>query len=277
MKIGMVVLAGGVGKRIGQPFPKQFLLLGGKPLIVHVLEKARVMPGHRPSSSPAPICSGGSSPTTVSATGSACILGGGSRQEFVYKGLAALEDCNSVIIHEAVRPLVHGRQFETLIATRTRCSASRSRFRVLEATYIEEILERDELVNVQLPQKFDRASLMAAHGAGSTRRRVQEDASLFHRYAEPPVRILPGCGAQHQDHRADRHRHRRGDLRRRHRSRGLTMGKVCVITGASRASVRAAAVRMSREPAVDTLVLIAGALDGTVAMSAKSRRSNPST
>ena len=41
MKIGMIVLAGGIGKRIGRPFPKQFLLLGGKPLIIHVLEKAR--------------------------------------------------------------------------------------------------------------------------------------------------------------------------------------------------------------------------------------------
>ena len=44
MKIGMIVLAGGVGKRIGRPFPKQFLLLGGKPLIIHVLEKARLIP-----------------------------------------------------------------------------------------------------------------------------------------------------------------------------------------------------------------------------------------
>jgi hypothetical protein len=43
MKIGMIVLAGGIGKRIGRPFPKQFLLLGGKPLIIHVLEKARLI------------------------------------------------------------------------------------------------------------------------------------------------------------------------------------------------------------------------------------------
>ena len=43
MKLGMIVLAGGVGKRIGRPFPKQFLLLGGKPLVIHVLEKARVI------------------------------------------------------------------------------------------------------------------------------------------------------------------------------------------------------------------------------------------
>ena len=43
MTTGMIVLAGGIGKRIGRPFPKQFLLLGGKPLIIHVLEKARAI------------------------------------------------------------------------------------------------------------------------------------------------------------------------------------------------------------------------------------------
>ena len=38
MSIGMVLLAGGVGKRMGRTSPKQFLLLGGKPLIIHVAE-----------------------------------------------------------------------------------------------------------------------------------------------------------------------------------------------------------------------------------------------
>jgi short-subunit dehydrogenase len=46
------------------------------------------------------------------------------------------------------------------------------------------------------------------------------------------------------------------------------MGKVCVITGASQGIGRAAAVRMSREPDVDTLVLVArnaAGLEGTLA------------
>ena len=46
------------------------------------------------------------------------------------------------------------------------------------------------------------------------------------------------------------------------------MGKVCVITGASQGIGRAAAVRMSREPDVDALVLVARSargLDGTAA------------
>jgi short-subunit dehydrogenase len=48
----------------------------------------------------------------------------------------------------------------------------------------------------------------------------------------------------------------------------LTVGKVCVITGASQGIGRAAAVRMSREPDVSAIVLVArnaDGLDGTVA------------
>ena len=59
--------------------------------------------------------------------------------------------------------------------------------------YVEGLLERDELVNVQLPQKFHRAKLLAAHEAA---RRdgayFTEDAGLFFQYAGEPVRILPG-------------------------------------------------------------------------------------
>ncbi len=59
--------------------------------------------------------------------------------------------------------------------------------------YVEDLLERDELVNVQLPQKFDRAKLVAAHEAARREgTSFTEDASLFHHHAGEPVRILPG-------------------------------------------------------------------------------------
>ena len=129
-------------------------------------------------------------------TGSAASSAAASRQESVYKGLAALDDCDSVIIHEAVRPLVTAAEFETLIAADepNAMFGIPIPFTVLKGhEYVEDLLERDELVNVQLPQKFDRAALMAAHEAA---RRdgafFTEDASLFHRYADSPVRILPG-------------------------------------------------------------------------------------
>ena len=162
MTTGMVVLAGGIGKRIGRPFPKQFLLLGGKPLIIHVLEKARAIPDIERVVITCPEAH--LEPTRELLAnhrlGSKfeCILGGASRQESVYNGLLALGGVDSVLIHEAVRPLVS-----------------------------------DELVNVQLPQKFDRAKLLAAHEAARRDDAVfTEDAGLFFHYAGEPVRILPG-------------------------------------------------------------------------------------
>ena len=39
-----VILAGGVGKRMGNDKPKQFLTVGEKPIIIHTIEKFIVFP-----------------------------------------------------------------------------------------------------------------------------------------------------------------------------------------------------------------------------------------
>ena len=200
MNIGMIVLAGGIGKRIGRPFPKQFLLLGGKPLIIHVLEKARVIPDIRHVVITCPEAHLDETRRLVANHGFddrfTCILGGASRQESVYLGLGALGDSESVIIHEAVRPLVTVDEFKELIAAEDQNAmfGIPIPFTVLKGhDYVEDLLERDELVNVQLPQKFDRVKLVAAHEAARRDGAVfTEDASLFHRYAGEKVRILPG-------------------------------------------------------------------------------------
>ena len=201
MKIGMVVLAGGVGKRIGRPFPKQFLLLGGKPLIVHVLEKALLIPAIERVVVTCPESHLAETRKLIANHGFdaarfTCIVGGGSRQESGYRGLEALDDSDTVIVHEAVRPLVTADEFRELIAAddQNAMFGIPIPFTVLKGhEYVEDLLERDELVNVQLPQKFDRAKLMAAHEAARRDEATfTEDASLFHRYAGERVRILPG-------------------------------------------------------------------------------------
>lgn len=200
MKTGMVVLAGGIGKRIGRPFPKQFLLLGGKPLIVHVLEKARAIADIERVVITCP--ESHLEPTRELLAnhrlGSKfeCILGGSSRQESVYKGVVALEGIDSVIIHEAVRPLVTVETFRTLIDApdpNVMYGVPIS-FTVIKGhDYVEGLLDRDELVNVQLPQKFDRAKLLEAHEAARREDAFYtEDAGLFYHYTGEPVRILRG-------------------------------------------------------------------------------------
>ena len=200
MRTGMIVLAGGIGRRIGRPVPKQFLLLGGKPLLIHVLEKARSIAEIEQVviTCPADHLEATRELVTNHRMGPKfeCVVGGASRQESALKGLQALGGVDSVIIHEAVRPLVSVADFRRLMDAEDENAmfGLAIPFTVLKGSdYIEGLLERDELVNVQLPQKFDRARLAEAHEAA--RRdgaRFTEDASLFHRYAGERVRILPG-------------------------------------------------------------------------------------
>lgn len=200
MTFGLVVLAGGIGRRIGRPFPKQFLLLGGKPLLVHVLEKARAIPELERIVITCPEAHLEETKQLIANHGFdprfSCIVGGATRQESVYKGLQALEGMDSVVIHEAVRPLVTTEEFRALIASpdENAMYGIPISFTVLRGhEYVEGLLDRDELVNVQLPQKFDRAKLLAAHEAARAEgTSFTEDASLFVHHIGEKVRILPG-------------------------------------------------------------------------------------
>jgi 2-C-methyl-D-erythritol 4-phosphate cytidylyltransferase len=200
MTFGMVVLAGGIGKRIGRPFPKQFLLLGGKPLLVHVLEKARPIAELEQIVITCPEAHLDETRQLLANHGFdqrfRCIVGGLTRQESVYLGLKALQGIDAVIIHEAVRPLVTVSEFRALIASpdENAMYGIPISFTVLRGhEYVEGLLDRAELVNVQLPQKFDLPKLVAAHEAArAAGTRFTEDASLFVHHTGERVRILPG-------------------------------------------------------------------------------------
>jgi D-ribitol-5-phosphate cytidylyltransferase len=200
MRTGMVVLAGGIGKRIGRPIPKQFLLLGGNPLLVHVLEKARVIPEIERVVVASPAAYLDETRRLIANHGFderfECVEGGVTRQESAYRGILALDGVDSVVIHEAVRPLVGVEEFRALIEApdENAMYGIPIPFTVLKGhDYVEGLLQRSELVNVQLPQKFNAAALRDAHerarADGAT---FTEDASLYYHYTGGPVRILEG-------------------------------------------------------------------------------------
>ncbi len=199
MRRGLMVLAGGVGERMGRPMPKQFILLAGKPIIAHVLDRVRDLP----DITRIIVCP----PEHVSLTEEllahrnladrfTCVVGGATRQESVYNGLSYFEGYDSVVIHEAVRPFVTTAEFQALIddPAENAIYGSSIPFTVLVGhEYVEQTLDRSSLVNVQLPQKFDVARLRAAHEAARAEGRVfTEDASMLHHYGQGRVRILPG-------------------------------------------------------------------------------------
>jgi len=196
----MIVLAGGIGKRIGRSIPKQFLMVGGKPMLIHVLEKARALPAIERVVITCPSAHLDETRALLDnhrlGGKFECIEGGETRQASVYNGIVALDGFDSIVIHEAVRPLVGADEFQALIDApdENAMYGIPIPFTVLKGhDYVEELLDRSELVNVQLPQKFNAADLRAAHErARSDGATFTEDASLFHRYAAKPVRILPG-------------------------------------------------------------------------------------
>ena len=112
-KVGLLVVAGGRGVRLGADRPKQYLTCAGRPLIVHTLE---VLAASFPFSAVTVVIRPDDqvlygqaiahlAPRASAALGQPAI-GGTTRQQSVLSGLEALAaaDLDIVLIHDAVRP-----------------------------------------------------------------------------------------------------------------------------------------------------------------------------
>ena len=113
IKVGLLVVAGGRGSRLGADRPKQYLDCAGRPLIVHTLEalaasfpfsavKVVIHPDDRALYDQA---IARLTPGAAAALGPPAI-GGATRQQSVLAGLEALDAAKPdiVLIHDAVRP-----------------------------------------------------------------------------------------------------------------------------------------------------------------------------
>lgn len=196
-----VLLAGGIGSRSGQELPKQFALLRGKPMIVYGIEL--LASNELITEIVITFPEGYESRTKeiietylndVHKKRIKVVRGGISRQESVY--LALLECTNDfVVIHEAARPLAKQKLLDSLLG----CPSDSATlvfsvpFTVLTKKFgfISGVLDRDELVNIQLPQKFPRARLLEYHvKAREESRSFTDDSSLFFTYGGDVAVVL---------------------------------------------------------------------------------------
>jgi D-ribitol-5-phosphate cytidylyltransferase len=194
-----ILLSGGVGRRMQLDIPKQFLLIGGKPILVHALEKIDSIEEVKEIIIPSPKEFIEKTEEVIYHYGFStpiyCIEGGETRQESVYRGLLSA-NYENVVIHEAVRPFVTSEEFRNLIHSENENAiyGQDIPFTVLEgAEYIENNLQREKLINVQLPQKFNRNKLMYAHECAKEENlSFTEDASLFFHYFNSNIKVLSG-------------------------------------------------------------------------------------
>lgn len=195
----VVLLSGGKGRRMMKSVPKQYLLLAGKPIIMHSLERfdrceaideivivceeefrgtLRLMLEQYNIETPVKFAPAG-----------------GTRHASVHNGLKEVSR-EKVIIHEAARPFVTSEDIQRLIDEKEDnvMLGYPIAFTVLRGhEHVEGLLDRSELVNVQLPQKFTTKVILEAHEkAAAEDRQFTEDASMVYHYTDEPVKIIKG-------------------------------------------------------------------------------------
>ncbi len=195
----VVIVAGGSGRRMGTEIPKQFLMLAGRPLLMHTLQKffdfdagmriivvlpfAHIETWNR-------LCAGMRFiiPHQIA-------TGGHNRFDSVKNGLALVTDDEIVAIHDGARPLVSHEVIESCFAAAEESGSAIPVIRPSES--LREVVhnasrpvDREQFRMVQTPQTF-RAKLIKAAYRQPFQQQFTDDATVFEA-AGHEVRLVDG-------------------------------------------------------------------------------------
>ena len=201
-----VVLAGGVGSRVGLAVPKQLLKIAGKPIIEHTLavfeasaeiDEVLVLmtPGYTSDVE-----------AIVAARGfrkvSKVVEGGATRNESTRRALDALgpDECN-VLFHDAVRPLLTQRIIRECANALRRVEAvdvvipSADTIVVVDGEVITDIPDRGRMRRGQTPQGFRLSTIRKAYELAwqDPNFAATDDCSVVLRYLpDVPIHVVEG-------------------------------------------------------------------------------------
>lgn len=171
MRVSGIVVAGGKGIRMGGPTPKQYIEIGGKPILVHTLERLHeydvsacwiVVVPQADIAYVRGLCE-----TYLPSCEVAVTAGGHTRTESVYNGLRLLpRQVERVAIHDGVRPMISHdlvkrlfREQAPVVVPVVPCTDS---LRVIDGTGSRAV-DRSIFRSVQTPQVFDRECIEEAY------------------------------------------------------------------------------------------------------------------
>ncbi len=202
-----LVPAAGRGLRMGGSIPKQFLALGGQPLIIHSLRVLQASPviteiilavPHNEMDYTLKEIVTKHHFTKVTKV----VPGGHERQDSVRHALEAVhDDVDVVLVHDAVRPFLTEHMVEGVVkAARAKGAAivalpMKDTVKQVRADHvIERTIDRGSLWLAQTPQAFRRDWLLAAHRkAHAEGVRATDDAYLIE-WSGHPVSVVEGSG-----------------------------------------------------------------------------------
>ena len=204
-----IVAAAGAGARFGAPSggtPKQFLELAGEPVLVRSIRAvlgceapelvAVAVPADWRGHAEQLVAAAELSPHVI------LLDGGATRQESVARSLERLagpDEPDYVVIHDAVRPLTTAELARaTLDAARRHDAAvvaapTVDTIATRSGEWLEAVLDRSTLLNIQTPQAFQYALIREAHerAARDGIRDASDDAALVLRLGHR-VAVVPG-------------------------------------------------------------------------------------
>ena len=131
MKTIALITAGGKGQRMQSPTAKQFMLLGGKPILAQTIAVFEACPVVDEIYVIAPQDEMGKVQTEIVERYQykkvlKVVRGGPIRQQSVWNGLRAIKsDCSWVVVHDGVRPLITPRLIEACLKEARRTGAAR--------------------------------------------------------------------------------------------------------------------------------------------------------
>jgi 2-C-methyl-D-erythritol 4-phosphate cytidylyltransferase len=189
--VGVVLVAAGLGTRLGAEQPKGFVRVAGVTLVEHAVTRALGSAATAQVVVVAPASHLGTAGALLSghprASDVTVVAGGDERSRSVAAGLAALrEDVDVVLVHDAARCLAPSDLFDRLVeAVRAGHDAVVPGLPVADTIkqvdaegLVVATPERSRLRAIQTPQAFRRSVLEAAHASGGD---ATDDAALVER------------------------------------------------------------------------------------------------
>jgi 2-C-methyl-D-erythritol 4-phosphate cytidylyltransferase len=175
-----LITAGGVGNRMGQDIPKQFMTIFEKPVIIYTLERFQK---HNEIDAIAVVCLPGWEMILQSYANQYGISklkwrfpGGASNQESIYNGLMGLKNANCsdediIIVHDGVRPLISSEIISNNIKTCkdygyavTGLVCKEVIMKIVDNCLLQQIdTPREQLIRTQTPHTYRLKTLLDAH------------------------------------------------------------------------------------------------------------------
>ena len=203
-----VVLAGGIGRRLGGPVPKQLLRLAGRPIIEHSIDAfeaaaavdeilVMMAPDYVPEARKIVEARGYAKVTRV-------LTGGAERTQSTALALEAIGDApgdTRVLLHDAVRPLVRPSVIAGCVEALTAHEAvavavpSSDTVVVVDGDMIVSTPDRATLRRQQTPQGFHLATIRAAYARAlaDPEFTATDDCGVVLRYLpDVPIHVVPG-------------------------------------------------------------------------------------